>query len=150
MHWRFSLTAACCTVFLAIAVVIPGASAQGGPDIFVTPIPDAPFSGVIQVQRTLVQTGGGISNLRTIREIGRDSQGRIFNERRMLLPVADTATPELLGVHIYDPQTRISIRLDTLAHTFQSGTVNRPPATVPPALLATPTGTNLPQNQYVK
>ena len=149
MHWRFSLTAACCTVFLAIAVVIPGASAQGGPDIFVTPIPDAPFSGVIQVQRTLVQTGR-IFNLRTIREIGRDSRGRIFNERRMLLRVTDTATPELLAVHIYDPQTRISIRLDTLAHTFQSGTVNRPPETVPPALLATPAGTNLPKNQFVK
>jgi hypothetical protein len=149
MRWRFSLSAACCAVFLAIAVVVP-ASAQGGQDIFVTPIPDAPFSGVIQVQRTIVAPNGDVSNLKTIREIGRDSRGRIFNERRMLVPVAYNATPRLLGVLLYDPQTRISTRLDVPSHTFSTGTVNRPPATVPPALLASPTGTNLPQNQFVK
>jgi hypothetical protein len=149
MRWRFSLTAACFTAFLAIATVVP-ASAQGGPDIFVTPIPDAPFSGVIQVQRTVVAPNGDVSNVKTIREIGRDSRGRIYNERRMLVPVAYSATPRLLGVLLYDPQTRISTRLDIPSRTFLTSTVRRPPPTVPPALLASPTGTNLPQNQFVK
>jgi hypothetical protein len=149
MRWRYSLPTICCVSLLAIASAHPGAFAQRGPDIFVTPIPDAPFSAVIQVQRTLVQKGG-VFNLRTVREIGRDSRGRIYNEKRQLLRVGDTATPELLGVLIYDPQTRISTHLDPRTHTFETGTVSRPPETVPPALLASPTGTNLPQNQYVK
>jgi hypothetical protein len=124
--------------------------AQGGPDIFITPIPDAPFSAVIHVQRTVVSPNGQVSNLKTIREIGRDSRGRIYNERRMLVPVGNTATPQLLGVLLYDPQTRISTRLDPHTLTYLTSTVRRPPATVPPALLASPTGTNLPQNQFVK
>jgi hypothetical protein len=148
MPRRLSLPAICCVGFLALAA--PCALAQGGSDIFVTPIPDAPFRAVIQVQRTVVQPDGRVDDLKTMREIGRDSRGRIYNERRMLLPLANNTTPELLGVHIYDPQTRISTRLDPRTQTFWSGTVNRPPETVPPALLATPTGTNLPQNQFVK
>jgi hypothetical protein len=150
MSRRFSLTAICCVGFLAVTAAAPRALAQGGPNIFVTPIPDAPFSGVIQVQRAVVQPDGRIFNLRTIREIGRDSRGRIYNERRAQLQAADTATPPLLGVLIYDPQTRISIRTDSHTQTFWTDTVSRPPATVPPALLATPAGTSLPQNQFVK
>jgi hypothetical protein len=147
MRWRFSLISVSCLFCLAL---VPAAFAQGGPDIFVTPIPDAPFSAVIHVQRTEVAPNGKVSNLQTIREIGRDSRGRIYNERRMLLPVGDRATPELLGILIYDPQTRTSTRLDVPNRTFFTSTVNRPPATVPPAFLASPAGTNLPQNQFVK
>ncbi len=147
MRWRFSLIPVSCLFCLAVA---PLASAQGGPDIFVTPVPDAPFSAVIRVQRTIVAPNGSVTSLRTIREIGRDSRGRIYNERRMLVPVGNTATPELLGILLYDPQTRVSTRLDIPGRTFVTSTVNRPPATVPPALLASPAGTNLPQNQFVK
>jgi hypothetical protein len=126
------------------------ASAQRGQDIFVTPIPNAPFSALIQVQRSFVQSGS-ITAFKTMREIGRDSQGRIYNESRMLVPLAFTGTPQLIGVHLYDPQTRISTRLDPRTHIFWAGTVSRPPATIPPALLyASPTGTNLPQNQFAK
>ena len=147
MRWRLSLPAACCMVSLAVAIAAPHALSQ---NIFVTPIPDAPFSAVIHVQRVIVHPDGSVDSLKTLREIGRDSRGRIFNERRMLVPVGYTAEPRLLGVLIYDPQTRISTRLDPHAHTFMTATANRPPATVPPALLASPTGTNLPQNQFVK
>ena len=65
----------------------PGAIAQRA-DIFVTPIPNAPFSGVITVQRSIVQQDGALLNLKTVRAIGRDSQGRIHNETRMLVPAA--------------------------------------------------------------
>ena len=147
MRWQFSLPAIYCIAFLALAAVAPCALAQ---DIFVTPIPDAPFSAVIHVQRVVVHPNGGVDSLKTVREIGRDSRGRIFNERRMLVPVTNGATPELIGIVIYDPQTRISTRLDPHAHTFLTSTVNRPPSTVPPALLASPAGTNLPQNHFVR
>lgn len=123
------------------------ASAQ---DIFVTPIPGAPFSGVINVERTTIEPDGSVVNFRTTREIGRDSQGRIHNEMRSLLPVGSDDTPKLIRIHLYDPQTRESAVLDPQQKLFWVRTVNRPPATVPPALIASPTGSTLPQNDFAK
>jgi hypothetical protein len=45
---------------------------------------------------------------RTEALIARDSQGRIRNERRMLVTESFRGTPALLSVHIFDPVTRIS------------------------------------------
>ena len=148
MRSRLFLTVVC---FLSVLIVAPSrAFAQRGPDIFVTPIPNAPFSAVIQVQRSFVRDGS-MPALKTTREIGRDSQGRIYNESRMLVPDSFIGTPQLIGVHLYDPQTRLSTRLDPGTRTFWTGTVSRPPATIPPALVyAAPAGTNLPQSQFVK
>jgi hypothetical protein len=151
MRRRFSLSAVCFVALTFLAAAPRPASAQPRLDVFVTPFPNAPFSGVIQVQRTFVDKDGAVSSFKTMREIGRDTQGRIFNEVRTLMPLSFTGTPEVRGVLIYDPQTRTSIHLDPRTHTFTTGTVNRPPETVPPALLyASPTGTNLPQNPYLK
>ena len=151
MRCRFSLSAACFVVALFLAAGSQAASAQPRLDVFVTPFPNAPFSGVIQVQRTFVDKDGNVSNYKTMRQIGRDTQGRIFNEVRTLEPLSLAGTPDVRGILIYDPQTRTSTHLDPKAHTFTTGTVNRPPETVPPALLyASPTGTNLPQNPYLK
>ena len=150
MRCRFSLSTVCFAASL-FAAGSQGASAQPRLDVFVTPFPNAPFSGVIQVQRTFVDQNGAVRSLKTMRNIGRDTQGRIFNEVRTLEPLSFTGTPDVRGILIYDPQTRTSTHLDPKAHTFTTGTVNRPPATVPPALLyASPTGTNLPQNPYLK
>jgi hypothetical protein len=73
--------------WLFALIVVAAASAQ---DVFVTPIPNAPFSGVIRVQRSVVQRDGSIVDFKTIRDIGRDSQGRIYNEYRELLPASPT------------------------------------------------------------
>jgi hypothetical protein len=51
MRWRFSPAAVCWFLFLAIATEATQALAQARLDIFVTPIPNVPFSGVINVQR---------------------------------------------------------------------------------------------------
>jgi len=151
MGWRFSLTAVSWLFLLAVAGVAPGALAQAGLDIFVTPVPNAPFSGVINVERSFVQPDGSIVNFKTIRGIGRDSRGRIYNESRVLIPVSNTQTPQVVSIHLYDPQSRISTILNPQERTFRTGTVNRPPATVPPALLyASPVGNSLPQNQFTK
>jgi hypothetical protein len=156
MRCRFSLSAVCFVVawFVAatfLAVGSQAASAQPRLDVFVTPFPNAPFSGVIQVQRTFVDQNGPVRSYKTMREIGRDTQGRIFNEVRTLEPLSFAGQPDVRGILIYDPQTRTSTHLNPQARTFTTGTVNRPPETVPPALLyASPTGTNLPQNPYVK
>lgn len=120
-------------------------------DIFVTPIPGVPFDGVVKVERSLVQPDGSIVNFKTIRAIARDSRGRIHNEARVLLPVSSAETPQITSIHLYDPRTRISTMLNPQARTFWTNIVNRPPATVPPALInASPTGNTLPQNEFTK
>jgi hypothetical protein len=151
MHRRFSLAAVSWLLFLGLSSIVPAALAQAGPDIFVTPVPHAPFRGVIKVERSLVQPDGSILKLKTIREIARDSQGRIHNESRSMVPVSSNQTPQIVRIHLFDPETRTSVMLDPAERTFWSMTVNHPPATVPPRLLyASPTGTALPPNEFTK
>src|SRR5579864_4855485 len=86
-----------------------------------------------------------------MRDICRDSRGRIRNESRALVPVSDIKPPQIVSIHLYDPQSRISTMLNPQVRTFWTQTVNHPPATVPPALLdASPTGDTLPQNEFTK
>jgi hypothetical protein len=148
MRSLFSRSASSWFCLLAVAAVPPRASAQ---DIFVTPVANAPFSGVVRVERSPVQHDGSIVNLKTIRDIARDSRGRIHNESRTLEPDSDTRTPQLVSVHLYDPQTRISTFLDPQKRTFWTKTVNHPPSAVPPTIrYASPPGDGVPQNEFTK
>jgi hypothetical protein len=147
MRMPSALFAPSCVLLLAVVVTAPIASAQ---DIFVTPIPNVPFSGVVNIERSHLSRDGTIVKFKTVREIGRDTRGRIHNESRMLVPVTDDRTPQLLRIHIYDPQTRISTNLDPQERTFWTQTVNHPPSTQPPALrFASPAGGS-PQNEFTK
>jgi hypothetical protein len=126
----------------------PPASAQ---DVFVTPIPNAPFRAVINVERSVVEPDGSVVNLKTIRDISRDSRGRIHNESRLLVPVASTETPGVIRIHLYDPETRISTILNPKEQTFWTMTLNHPPSVVPPSVrYASPTDNGLPQNEFTK
>jgi hypothetical protein len=145
MRLPFSLNAISRVALLAAATT---ASAQ---DVFVTPIPGVPFSAIVNVEHSLTQPDGSLVNRKTMRDIGRDSRGRIHNESRALVPVSDTKRPQIESIHLYDPQTRISAMLNPQERTFWTRTVNRPPTTVPPALIdASPTGDSLPQNEFTK
>jgi hypothetical protein len=144
MRSRFSLMAVSC-LFLSACSIAPAAMAQTL-DVFVTPIPNAPFTGVIDVERAFVQRDGSVIARKTARNIARDSRGRIRNENSMLLPVSSTETPQVISVLIYDPQTRISTMLFPQQRTFSSGAVNRPPETVPPGLV----GGGVPPNDFTK
>ena len=147
MRSRFSFSAASCLFLLGITAAT-SASAQ---DIFVTPVANAPFTGVIKVERHMVQRDATIQDWRTIREIGRDSRGRIFNQYRNLLPPSDTSTPQVVRVLLYDPQTRASTMLFPQQRMFSTGTVNRPPETQPPALHdASTTGNSIPRSDFTK
>jgi hypothetical protein len=151
MRRQFLLPSVSWLIILATAATVTDAQAQRGPDIFVTPIPGSPFSAVVNVQRSVVQPDGSVLNLKSIRNIARDSQGRIYAEGRDLVPSASASTPKILRIHLYDPQTRISAMLYPPEKTYSTITVNRPPATEPPALLyASPAGTALPQNDFAK
>ena len=148
MRTHFSLSAVSCLILLSVSGMVSPVSAQ---DVFVTPISNAPFSGVINVERAFVQRDGSVANLKTFREIGRDSKGRIYNEVRMLLPVSSRETPRVMSILVYDPESRTSTTLRPQQQTFSRSTVNRPPATAPPALLdASSAGNSLPQNQFTR
>ena len=138
------------SAIVAVLLVFVAARA-GAQDIFVTPIPNAPFSGVIEVQRDVVQPNGAVMWLKTARLIARDSRGRVHNERRMRVPVTNPGIPEVLMVYLYDPETRLSTTIDEQKKTYWTVVVNHPPATQPPRLLsATPAGSSLPPNDFTK
>ena len=135
-------------ILLAAAIFAPAAAAQ---DIFVTPIPNAPFSGVVDVERSNVLRDGSIVSYHTVREIDRDSRGRIHNEMRVLVPASDSETPPVIRVHLYDPQTRISTIFVPQKRIFWTQTVNNPPSTVPPAPhYGSAIQQGLPQNDFTK
>ena len=143
---RIFLTAVFLPAFWVAATA--GACAQ---DIFVTPIPNAPFSGTIQVRQSTVQPDGTVTDVKTMRTIARDSQGRIRNELRAMEPLTETAIPQIVLVHLYDPQLRQTTMLYVPQQQYWTATVNRPPATEPPGLqYASPAGSTLPLSQFAK
>jgi hypothetical protein len=151
MRWRLSLVGVFWLVSLAVANFVPRALAQDGADIFITPVPNLPFSGVVSVERSVVLRNGSVVDFKTIRNIGRDSRGRIHNESRMQVPASSTDTPEVLRIHLYDPQTRISTMINPAEKTFRTKTVSHPPSTVPPTIrYASPAGEGLPQSEFTK
>jgi hypothetical protein len=151
MRWRLSLLGVSWLLVVAVASSVPGASAQDGPDIFVTPIPNSPFSAVVNVERSVVLSNGFVIEFKTIRDIARDTRGRIHNELRMQLAASSTETPKIVSIHLYDPQTRISTMINPAEKTFWTKTVNHPPSTVPPAIrFASPAGEGLPENEFTK
>ena len=147
MPTRLSLTSVSCTVLLAVAISSTRASAQS---FFMTPIPNVPFSGVVKIERTIVRKDGSVMQFRSTLEVARDTRGRIHNELRALIPVSNTDMPELLNIHLYDPQTRISTDINVRKRTFWTRTMNHPPATEPPSIrFAAPDG-NAPPNEFTK
>ena len=151
MGWRYSPTVFPGLVLLVLTTAVPHLSAQAGVEVFVTPIPNAPFSGVVNVERSFVQPDGSVVNFKTIRNISRDSRGRVHNESRTFVPVSSAETPRVVRIHLYDPQTRISTLLNPKERTFSTRTLNHPPATVPPSVrYGSPTDNGLPQNEFTK
>jgi len=140
---RKLLTAVLSVMALALFLTVPRVSAQD--DIFVTPIPNAPFSAVINVERSTIRKDGTVVNLKTMRAIHRDSHGRIYNEYRTLLPASSSETPQVTHILLYDPQTRNSTTLFPPQHAYRSATTRRPPATTPPVFAS-----NGPQNEFTR
>jgi hypothetical protein len=146
---RFSLVAFSGFLLLTIPATVLPTSAQA--NIFLTPVPNAPFSAVVEVQRTRIRSDGSVFNLKSIRSVARDGIGRIHNESRALIPAASTGTPEIEHIHLYDPRTRISTELNARTQTFYTQTMNHPPSTAPPTVrFGSPSGTGLPRNDFSK
>jgi hypothetical protein len=78
------------------------------PGVFVTPIAGAPFSATVVIKSEQPLADGSVATQVTQTIIARDSQGRIRNERHMLMPEGTQGMPPLISVHVFDPATRIS------------------------------------------
>ena len=147
MSTRLSLTYLSFCIFLAAAIPFPRVEAQS---FFMTPIPNAPFSGVVNIERTIVRNDGSIAQFKSTREVARDTRGRIHNELRALVPISSTNKAALLNIHLYDPQTRISTEIDVQKRTFWTMTVSHPPSTEPPSLRFASPDRNAPANEFTK
>ena len=86
------------------------------PGIFLTPVPNAPFSATVDIISHEILPGGGVNIRTTVNHIARASSGRIYNERRQLVPTTFQGDPILLSSLIYDPSSRLSISVDPFSH----------------------------------
>ncbi|MDR3676102.1 MAG: M56 family metallopeptidase [Acidobacteriota bacterium] len=109
---------------------LSGPAFNGG--VFVTPVPDAPFSAEAEQDMEQVLNDGSAFHRKSTAHIARDSQGRIYNEGREVLPASSTREPILLSIHIYDPETRLNTFLDPYTHIARQRILPNPPATEPP------------------
>jgi hypothetical protein len=147
MRTGLSLTSICSVVLFALAISSTRASAQS---LFMTPIPNTPFTGVVNIERTEIRNDGLVIQYNSTREVARDGRGRIHNELRSFIPTSSTDTPKLLRIHLYDPQTRVSTEINVLKRTFWKQTMNHPPSTEPPSIrFAAPDG-NAPPSEFTK
>jgi hypothetical protein len=105
---------------------------------------------VVTTQSSQILKNGTTLNQKTLSAIARDTHGRIFNERRPLIPASETATPPILSIHIYDPQTRTNTFIDPQQRLAWQNTLNRPPSTVPPEVGSIPLAGNSPASPYIK
>ena len=101
------------TVLLAAAgCLIPGLFAQQVPDggtrerlvsIFIPPLPGHPFTGTVNTEWVRFLGDGSRITLRNHRLIARDKNGRIFQERRLLVPLDGGPESALTQTEITDP-----------------------------------------------
>jgi hypothetical protein len=137
--WIFG--AGCFVVFAALAVPAAFSQDAGGVNpppyrgvsmyiagVFVTPVPNVPMSGTVELESTQVLTDGSTDVKKAFAHIARDSRGRIYNERRNFAPATYTGATPILSFHIYDPETRISVFLDPATHIARQTTLPAPEA----------------------
>ena len=94
--------------------------------VFVTPIPNAPFSGTVEVLSKEPLDDGTIVTRHTQDHIARNSAGVIYNERRAMVPASFKGEPPLLSAHIYDPRTRLSTFYQPATHLATESVLSGP------------------------
>ena len=84
--------------------------------VFVTTVPGVPLTAVVELESTQTLADGSTYTKKTINNIARDLQGRIYNERRQWMDPTVAGPPKLLSFHIYDPLTRLNVFVDPETH----------------------------------
>jgi hypothetical protein len=124
--------------YRGVQIVVPG--------IFVTPVPNAPFSATIDILSHENLPDGSVNTRITMAHIARSSSGRIYNERRQLVPASFKGEPQLLSAHIYDPSSRLSIFYNPFEHLARERNLPQPPMAPANSVPAT----TPPNNPYFK
>ncbi len=151
MRSRFAPKGLSTLVVLIGFATAPALLAQNTSGMFLTPVAGAPFTGVILVNRTIPPAAGRPAvELRNVRDVARDAQGRVYNVFRQPVPASFSGEPPTIRIHLYDPATRSYAFLYPQHKTYQTGTVNHPPAAEPADLMASPTGAGMPLSQFAK
>jgi hypothetical protein len=99
---------------------------------FVTPIPGQPLTAVVEITSTQTLSNGFTESEHTFRNIARDSQGRIYNERRLLVGDSFKGDPPRLGFHIFDPVAKLNTFLDPATHLARQSNWTAPPTLTEP------------------
>src|SRR5580700_8787811 len=63
--------------------------------VFVTPVPNIPFSAVVELESSQVLPDGSTEQKKTFNNIARDASGRIYNERSSMTPASFYGTPRI-------------------------------------------------------
>jgi TonB family protein len=151
MRPRTTLVSFSWLVLLICPLAVGCAWAQNFSNIFLPPVANAPFTGVIVVERTNVSRDGGPAlQLKTTREVARDSQGRVYDVSRQLVPASQSGAAPIIRIQIYDPQTGSYTYLYPERKIYVTGTVDHPPAATPWDLVGSPAGNSVPLNQSTK
>jgi hypothetical protein len=116
------------------------------PGIFVTPVPNAPFSATVEILSHESLPDGSENTRTTAAHIARSSSGRIYNERRQLVPASFKGEPALLSAHIYDPASRLNIFYNPFQRIARESIFTEAPA-APPNTVPSRTPAN---NPYFK
>jgi hypothetical protein len=116
----------------------------------VTPIPNAPLTGSVRVEKTDIQPNGSTLQLWSERKIARDNEGRIYNENRPFVPTTIKTVPDAIVIHLYDPQNRMTEYLYPKEKTYRAMILNRPPATDTPDDFASPTAAAAPPSEFAR
>jgi beta-lactamase regulating signal transducer with metallopeptidase domain len=101
--------------------------------VFVTPIPDAPFSALAREEITQILSDGTSFQRKSSGIIARNSQGIIHNESRQVMPATSTQEPGLLMIHLFDPNTKVNLLLNPSTHVARRRIYSNYSAPVPPA-----------------
>jgi len=81
--------------------------------IFVPPVPNAPFSFMLSTEWTRLANNGGTFTLTNERHIVRDSKGRIYQERWILVPKGGKLKSWMDIFQITDPETHSWLNCET-------------------------------------
>lgn len=84
--------------------------------ILLPPVPNAPFSSTVTAEWTKVLEDGSTLTVQNHRLVVRDSAGRIYQERRRLIPKDSPGEPDLERIEISDPSTHKKYFCRTVTH----------------------------------
>jgi hypothetical protein len=130
-----SLVWMACTVQAQVQVqppIRPPQTQDGGTrevleSIAIPPLADAPFSGTLVTEWTRPMADGGSYTLTNRRRIARDSAGRIYEERWLLVPKGSDIKSSMNFIQIADPVNR-TLYTCSIFHKRCDLSAYRPPA----------------------